>query len=119
VRKVAKNRKVRKVTTHKNYKRGRLNLKVALRYQRPEEMESVTLKVTPRKLQVIRRFVEERAAKTSGREAEALRRVLEAFKKAENETDPEDSLKLELELNDAKILSRELEKIEEELTSKT
>jgi len=76
-------------------------------------MESlVTLEVSPRKLGVVRRFIEAQIAKTGRREAEALRRVLEAFKKAENEPDPEDSkLKIELSLEDAKILSQELEKV--------
>jgi len=40
----------------------------------------VTLKVTRRHLEVVRHAVEEQIAKVSSREAEALKRVLEAFK---------------------------------------
>jgi len=78
----------------------------------------VTLKLIREDFEMIREVVEERISKTSGEEAEALRRVLEAFKKAENEPDPEDSkLKIEMDLEEAKILRRELKNAEEELLS--
>jgi len=72
----------------------------------------VTLKLKREDSEMIREAVEEQMAKVTGREAEALRRVLEAFDNAESE---DSKLKIEMELEDAKILRRELEKVVQEL----
>jgi len=78
----------------------------------------ITLKLIREDFETVREVVEERIPKTSGEEAEALKRILEAFKKAENEPDPEDSkLKIEMNLEEAKILRQELKNAEEELLS--
>jgi len=72
----------------------------------------VTLKLIREDFEMIREAIEEHTSKISGEEAEALRRVLEAFNNAESE---DSKLKIEMKLEDAKILSRELKKVEQEL----